>query len=94
MTASETKTSSHPLKGTRIARVESVSGAKTVRVVLERLVRQPVYGKILRRRTRLLVHDEKRQAQVGDVVEVAPCRPLSKTKSWRLVRVLRKSAGT
>ena len=73
--------------------VDSVSGAKTVRVIIETLVKHPFYGKYVRRRTRLLAHDEQEQARVGDRVEVAQCRPISKRKSWRLVRVLKRSAA-
>lgn len=78
---------------TRAGVVDSVSGAKTVRVVIETLVKHPFYGKYVRRRTRLLAHDEQEQARVGDRVEVAQCRPISKRKSWRLVRVLKRSAA-
>jgi small subunit ribosomal protein S17 len=72
--------------------VDSVSGDKTVRVVLNALVKHPLYGKYIRRRSRLLVHDPDSAAQVGDTVEIAQCRPVSKRKSWRLVRVLKHSS--
>ncbi len=49
------------------------------------------YGKILRRQTKFQVHDPDNQAHVGDKVEIAQCRPISKTKNWRLVRVLEKA---
>lgn len=71
--------------------VEKVSGPKTIRVVLERLVQESRYGKYQRRKTRLLVHDESGQAGAGDTVEIAECRPLSRTKSWRLTKVVKKS---
>ena len=71
--------------------VESISGTRTVRVALNTLVRHRRYGKYLRRRTRLLVHDADGEAGVGDLVEIAQCRPISKQKSWRLVRVLEKA---
>ncbi len=80
-----------PVPVKRVGVVDSISGAKTVRVVFRNLVRDRVYGKYLRRRTRLLVHDEQQQAAVGDTVEVARCRPLSKRKSWRLLRVLKRA---
>lgn len=73
--------------------VEKRSGAKSIRVVLETLVQEPQYGKYRRRKTRLLVHDEAEQAQVGDTVEITECRPLSRRKSWRLTRVLKKGTG-
>jgi len=71
--------------------VDSISGRKTVRIVVDNLVRHPLYGKYLRRRTRLLVHDPKEEARVGDTVEAARCRPISKGKSWRLVRVVKRA---
>ncbi|MFA6134369.1 MAG: 30S ribosomal protein S17 [Phycisphaerae bacterium] len=73
--------------------VESVSGKMTVRVTLETLAKHPQYGKYLRHRTRLAVHDPKNEAQKGDLVEIVPCRRLSKNKSWRLLRVVRKSTA-
>ena len=75
---------------TRVGVVDSVSGSKTVRVMLESLAKHPLYGKYQRRRMRLLVHDPSEEAKVGDTVEVAQCRPISKRKSWRLVRVVRR----
>jgi len=71
--------------------VVSNSGDKSIRVSIDFKVRHPKYNKFMRRRTRLGVHDEQNQAGVGDVVEVAECRPYSKTKSWRLVRVIEKA---
>ena len=68
--------------------VASKSGDKTLRVVLGYLTKHSKYGKILKRRTVAHVHDENNQAGVGDNVEICKCRKLSKTKSWRLVRVL------
>ncbi len=73
--------------------VISNSGDKSVKVVIEFKVKHPKYGKYIKRRTTLGVHDEHNQAGVGDVVEVAECRPYSKTKSWRLVRVVDKAVG-
>jgi small subunit ribosomal protein S17 len=56
-------------------------------------VRHPKYGKYIRRRTRLQVHDENNTSRVGDRVEIAECRPISKTKSWVLLRVLKSGAA-
>ncbi len=70
--------------------VASNSGDKSIKVVVDFKVRHPKYGKYIKRRTKLGVHDEHNQASVGDVVEVAECRPYSKTKSWRLVKVVEK----
>ena len=88
------------LSGTRRARrtyqgvVISDTGDKTVKVRVEVLTRHPRYKKYLRWRTRLHVHDEGNQARVGDTVEIMECRPLSKTKNWRLVRVVTPESGT
>jgi len=70
--------------------VISNSGDKSIRVAIDFKVRHPKYGKYVKRRTKLGVHDERNEAGVGDVVEIAQCRPLSKTKSWRLVNILQK----
>jgi small subunit ribosomal protein S17 len=68
-------------------------GNKSIKVAIDYLYRHPKYGKFMRRQTRLIVHDERNEAGVGDVVEVTECRPYSRTKNWRLVRVLTKAAG-
>ena len=68
--------------------VISNSGDKSIKVAIDFKVRHPKYGKYVKRRTKLGVHDEHNQAGLGDVVEVAECRPYSKTKSWRLVKVI------
>lgn len=67
------------------------SGAKTIKVVVERKVKHPKYEKYMLRRTKLAVHDPKEQAREGDQVEITPCRPISKTKSWRLYRIIQKA---
>ncbi len=71
--------------------VSSNSGSKTIRVTIDYKVRHPKYGKYMRRKTRLAVHDELNQCGAGDTVEIAECRPYSKTKSWRVIRVLQKA---
>lgn len=68
--------------------VASKSGDKTVKVLLNYMMRHPKYGKILRRRTVAHVHDENNEAVVGDTVDICKCRRLSATKSWRLVNVV------
>ncbi len=64
---------------------------KTRRVELPRLVKHPRYGKYIRRRTVCHVHDEQNESHVGDLVEIMETRPLSKTKCWRLVRIVTKA---
>ena len=61
---------------------------KSATVLIERKVKHPVYGKYIRRSTKLHVHDADNACQEGDVVTIEQCRPLSKTKSWRLVEIV------
>jgi small subunit ribosomal protein S17 len=72
----------------RVGIVESDARDKTRKVAIHYSVRHPKYGKYIRRRTVLQVHDEDNVSKVGDQVEVAECRPISKTKSWVLLRVV------
>lgn len=76
------------IAGARIGHVKSDKRDKTRTVVVEFQTRHPKYGKYIRKRTVLHVHDEGNESKVGDKVMVAQCRPISKTKSWRLVRVM------
>ena len=64
---------------------------KSATVLIERKVKHPVYGKYISRRTKFSVHDEQNEAGVGDIVDVAECRPVSKNKSWRLLKVIEKA---
>lgn len=73
-------------------RVVSNKMQKTVVVQVDRKVRHPVYEKFVSRSTKLYVHDENSEAQVGDMVEVVQTRPLSKLKRWRLVKILQRAA--
>ena len=73
------------------ARVVSKSGDKSIKVAIDYKVKHPKYGKYVRRRTTFGVHDEHNKAGIGDLVEVAQCRPMAKTKSWRLVNVIGKT---
>ena len=68
-------------------RVVSNGADKTVSVSVERVVRHPVYGKYIRRTTRVMAHDGDNACQIGDRVAIAECRPVSKRKSWRVVEV-------
>lgn len=69
--------------------VESDKRDKSRRVVVNFMTKHPKYGKFVRGRTVLQVHDEQNVSKKGDLVEVRECRPISKTKSWELVRVVR-----
>ena len=82
-------------KGARTltGRVVSAKMQKTVAVEIERLVKHPMYGKFIRRTTKLLAHDESGESHDGDLVKIAPCRPMSRHKSWRVIEVLEKATG-
>jgi len=69
-------------------RVVSSKADKTATVVLERLVKHALYGKYIRRSSKVQVHDANNECKEGDLVSIAQCRPISKTKSWRLVKVI------
>ena len=71
--------------------VTSDSRDKTIAVTIERLVRHPLYGRVVRRKSKLVAHDEKNEAHIGDKVEVMETRPLSKTKRWRLVQIIERA---
>lgn len=75
---------------TKLGIVESDKREKTRKVVVRFVAKHPKYGKFIRRRTTLHVHDEANESRTGDVVEVAQCSPISKTKQWRLVRVVER----
>jgi small subunit ribosomal protein S17 len=72
--------------------VVSTKMDKTIAVTIERVVKHPMYGKFVRRTTKLLAHDEQNEAKEGDTVSITPCRPLSRRKSWRLLKVVERAA--
>lgn len=71
-------------------RVVSNKMDKTITVLVERKVRHPLYGKYVKRSTKLHAHDENNECQEGDLVSVTETRPISKSKTWRLVKVIEK----
>ena len=73
-----------------IGKVTSNKMDKSITVLIERLVRHPLYGKQLRRSTKIKAHDENNVCQQGDLVRIKETRPISKTKSWTLVEVVEK----
>jgi small subunit ribosomal protein S17 len=77
---------------TLTGRVVSNKMNKTIAVEIERLVKHPRYGKYIRRTTKLLAHDEANESREGDTVTIAECRPLSRSKSWRLVAVVERAS--
>jgi small subunit ribosomal protein S17 len=72
-------------------RVISDKMNKSITVLVERRVKHPVYGKFVRKSTKLHAHDENNECKEGDLVTIAECRPISKTKAWRLVEVVEKA---
>ena len=82
-----------PVPGQRLLTGKVVSNKmdKTIAVSVERLVKHPTYGKYIRRTTMLLAHDESNECQDGDTVSIKPCRPMSRRKSWVLVRVVERA---
>ncbi|HIG47707.1 MAG TPA: 30S ribosomal protein S17 [candidate division Zixibacteria bacterium] len=75
----------------REGRVLSNKMDKSISVAVERLVKHPVYGRYIRRTTKLMAHDEEQTCQVGDIVRVVETRPTSKLKRWRFVDVVRRA---
>lgn len=76
-----------------IGRVVSTKMEKSVTVSVERLVRHEVYGKYIRRTTKILAHDESNECKEGDTVAISECRPISKNKSWRVVEIVSGQAS-
>jgi small subunit ribosomal protein S17 len=79
------------LTRTVTGRVISDKMNKTITVLVERKVPHPVYGKYVRRSTKIHAHDEQNECKQGDKVMIEECRPLAKTKAWRLVKVVEKA---
>jgi len=75
-----------------VGRVVSDKMDKTVSVAIERLIKHPVYGKYIRRTSKVLAHDAANECKVGDSVAIAECRPVSKNKSWSVVNVVERAA--
>jgi small subunit ribosomal protein S17 len=73
-------------------RVVSDKMDKTVTVLVERRVKHPLYGKFIRRSSKIHAHDESNECSIGDTVMVEQCRPLSKNKTWRLVKIVDKAS--
>lgn len=76
---------------TLTGRVVSDAMDKTITVLIERRVKHPLYGKFMTRSTKVHAHDEANTCARGDLVRVEQCRPVSKTKSWRLIEIIEKA---
>ena len=79
-------------KRTLVGRVVSDKMDKTVSVAVERLIKHPVYGKYIRRTTKVLAHDASNECKPGDRVAISECKPISKNKAWAVVNVVERAA--
>lgn len=78
---------------TVVGTVSSDKMDKTITVLVERLIKHPIYGKYIKRSTKFHAHDENNICKVGDLVEIKQSRPMSKLKSWELVKVIEEARG-
>jgi small subunit ribosomal protein S17 len=84
-------TTTQEIKRTKTGRVVSNKMDKSVTVLLERQIKHALYGKYIKRSTKVLAHDEDNSCGEGDKVKIAECRPLSKSKSWRVIEILERA---
>ncbi len=84
-------TTTQEIKRTQTGRVVSNKMDKSVTVLLERQIKHWLYGKYIKRSTKVLAHDEENSCGEGDKVMIAECRPLSKSKSWRVIEILERA---
>ncbi len=87
----ESSTAKRSLRKVRVGKVVSNKMQKSILVMIERRVPHPIYKKYFRKSTKLMAHDEKNEAQIGDIVKIMETRPLSKSKRWRLVEIVEKA---
>jgi len=91
MAAADTTQKKQGIKNEKVGQVVSAKMSKTIVVEVTRRVPHPVYKRIINKRKKFYAHDEQETAQVGDVVRIIECRPLSKLKRWRLGEIIRKA---
>lgn len=91
MSTENTVSESRNLRKERIGKVSSDKMDKSITVVVERKMKHPIYGKFVKKSTKLMAHDEKGEAGIGDTVRIMETRPLSKNKRWRLVEIIEKA---
>lgn len=84
-------TTTQDIKRTQTGRVVSNKMDKSVTVLIERQIKHALYGKYIKRSTKVLAHDEENSCGEGDKVMIAECRPLSKSKSWRVIEILERA---
>ncbi|MFM7487025.1 MAG: 30S ribosomal protein S17 [Cytophagales bacterium] len=85
------QTEERNLRKERIGKVTSNKMVKSITVSIDRKVKHPIYGKFMTKTTKLMAHDEKNEAGIGDTVRIMETRPLSKNKRWRLVEIIEKA---
>jgi len=86
------KSSDRNMRKARIGVVKSNKMNKTISVVVDKVGNHPVYNKLMRSKVTFKAHDEKNEAKIGDTVKIEETRPISKTKRWRLVEIIKKQA--
>jgi len=91
MTTETTETTENEIKRSQVGRVVSNKMDKTVTVRLERLVKHPLYGKYIRRSSKVHAHDENNECNEGDTVRISQTRPISKNKSWLVVEIVERA---
>jgi len=84
-------TTTQEIKRTQTGRIVSNKMDKSVTVMIERQIKHPLYGKYIKRSTKVRAHDEENSCNEGDKVIIAECRPLSKSKSWRVIEILERA---
>ncbi len=87
----ESSVEKRSLRKVRVGKVVSNKMQKSIVVSIERRVPHPIYKKYFRKTTKLMAHDEKNEARIGDIVKIMETRPLSKSKRWRLVEIVEKA---
>jgi small subunit ribosomal protein S17 len=94
MTSADTnavEASQAPTKRTLQGVVTSSAGDKSATIKIERRIKHPIYGKFIKRSTKIRLHDEANECNKGDTILIEECRPMSKTKSWKLVKIVEKA---
>jgi small subunit ribosomal protein S17 len=91
MTEAAKETPKRARRKVRVGKVVSNKMTKSITVAIERQVAHPIYKKYFRRTTKLMAHDEKQEAGIGDIVRIMETRPLSANKRWRLVGIIEKA---
>ena len=90
---SETEDKTNIVRRPIVAKVISSKMDKTVSVLIERLIKHPIYGKYIRRSTKVMAHDPENKYKEGDSVSISPCKPISKNKSWKVVQANEDISG-